>query len=256
MKRTVIAILCLGLVMTACQTTNENAVKEAAAHRKLGEAFLLDDNYVAALRELTTAQQLDPDNPIVYNDIGLVYMNRDKLPEALTYFQKALSIKPDYSDALLNIAVTHLKMGEWDAAIERLKSLESDMLYAAPQNVALNLGYAYYMKGQYADAFRNYERAIKHYEDGFKKDITYVRAMLGNARVSIKMGNPKAALGILDAALLEAPMVPELHFYRGAALELLGQSDEARNAYLRVIELAPQGDLSKQAVAALRAMTQ
>ncbi len=256
MKRIVISLICCGLMVMAfaCKSTAERAVKEAEAHRKLGEAFLIEANYVAALRELTAAQKLDPDNPVVYNDMGLVYMNRDKLREALTFFRKALSLKADYSDALLNMAVTHLKLEQWGAAIEQLQRLESDMLYAAPQNVYVNLGYAHYMVGNYTEAYRNYDSAVQHYEDGFNKDMTYIKALLGKAKVALKTGDALAALRLLDTAILNAPQLPELHFSRGAALELLGKPEDARNAYIRVIELAPEGELSEQAVSALRGM--
>lgn len=254
MKRIVFFLICCGLMTMACKGTTGKAIREAEAHRKLGEAYLLENNYVAAFRELTAAQKMDPDNPIVYNDMGLVYMNRDKLSEALTNFRKALSLKPDYSDAVLNMAVTYLKLEQWDAAIEQLKTLESDMLYAAPQKVYLNLGYAYFMKGGYTEASGHYHQAIRHYEDGFNKDVTYIMAVLGQMRVALKTGHADTALKLADKGLRDAPQVPELHFYRGAALELLGKPADARNAYLRAIELAPEGEISKQAVSALRGM--
>lgn len=254
MKRIVFFLICCGLLAGACKSATENQIKQAEAHRKLGEAYFLEENYAGALRELLAAQKMQPNDPAVYNDIGLVFMNRDKLTDALTNFQKAISLKPDYGDAQLNMAVTHLKLGQWDAAIKGLKALESDMLYAAPQKTDLNLGYAYFMKGNYAEASAYYEKVIRHYEDGFNKDITYIMALLGQARVSLKTGKAKAAVDLIETALADAPMLPELHFYRGNALALLGNKAAARNAYLRVIELAPQGDISQKAVSALRAL--
>lgn len=254
MKRIVLVLLCTGLLAVACQSTTENRIKQADAHRKLGEAYLLDDNYTAALRELLDAIKMHPGDQVAYNDIGLVYLRRDKLPEALESFQKALSLKPDYGDAMLNLAVAYLRMKQWDLAIQHLKRLESDMLYSGYQSTLLNLGYAYYMKEDNANASKYYGKAIRHYEDGFPKDATYVMALLGQARVYLKSGKAGAALPLIDKALLEAPQVPELHFYRGTALEMLGDKPAARNAYLKVIELAPQGDISQKAVAALRGM--
>ncbi|MFH1982686.1 MAG: tetratricopeptide repeat protein [Pseudomonadota bacterium] len=256
MKRIVFALLCCGIltVATACKSTTENQIKQAEAHRKLGEAHLIDDNYIAALREFTASQKLLPTDPIVHNDIGLVYLRRAMLPDALAAFQKALSLKPDYGDALLNLSVTYMRMEQWDKAIKHLKTLEADLLYSDYQNTQLNLGYAYYMKGDYANASIHYAKTIQYYEDGFRKDVTYVMALLGQARVALKTGKAGAALSLIDTALAEAPQAAELYFYKGAALEILGNSTAARNAYIKVIELAPQGDLSQKAIDALRGL--
>lgn len=256
MRWIIVILACCGLAAAGCQTVNQKQIKEAEAHRELGEAFLYEDNYAAALRELTAAQKKNPSDPLVYNDIGLVYMSRNRPTEAQQYFSKALSLKPDYGDAKLNLAVAYLKNERWDEAIEHLHALESDMLYTSQQRAQLNLGYAYYMKSDYAAAAKYYGKVIQYYQDGFSKDITYIQGLLGQARVSLRTGKARQALNDLDTALSETPQIPELHFYRGQALEQLGDVTSARNAYLRVIELAPQGELAKKTVVALRNLAQ
>jgi type IV pilus assembly protein PilF len=53
--------------------------KKAAASRNLGEAYLSEKNYTAALGELLKAERLNPEDPILQNDLGLVYMAKEKI---------------------------------------------------------------------------------------------------------------------------------------------------------------------------------
>ncbi len=50
----------------------------------------------------------DPTNPILYFNLGVVNYNENKLEEAKKYYLKAIELKPDYDDAILNLAIAIL----------------------------------------------------------------------------------------------------------------------------------------------------
>ena len=52
-------------------------------------------NYTAALGELLKAERLNPDDPILHNDLGLAYMAKEKIDLAVVHFEKAVQLKPD-----------------------------------------------------------------------------------------------------------------------------------------------------------------
>jgi len=249
-----IGILIGLLLLTACKTVSETQIKQAEKHRQMGEAFYLENNYTGAMREYRYAQKITPDDPVTSNNIGLVYMDRGRFPEAMKAFQRALELQPDYGDALLNQAVLYLRMEQYDEAITRLKELDNTMVYTAPQDVRLNLAYAYFQKKDYSVSAKYYQEVIGHYEDGFAKNPTYIRALYGMARIHLRSGNPKAALVLLDQALTDAPDRPALHYYRATALSMMEDQTAARKAYLKAIELAPQSEWSQKSVAALKRM--
>jgi tetratricopeptide (TPR) repeat protein len=253
MKST-IGILIGLLMLTACKTTTESQIKQAEKYRQMGEAFYLENNYTGAMREYRAAQQITPDDPVLHNDIGLVYMDKGRYPEAMEAYTRALEIKPDYGDALLNMSVVYLRMGKYDQAISRLQELEKSMLYGTPQDVWLNLAYAYFQKNEFDIAATYYQKVINHFEDGFAKNRTYIRALAGMARIHLRQGNPRAALVLLDTALTDAPDHPALHYYRATALAMSNDMKAARKAYLKVIELDPKSEWSQKSVAALKQM--
>ena len=96
---------------------NENLRKQGESSRNLGEAYMAQGNYTAALKELLAAEQLTPDDPYLHNDLGLTYMAKDRLDLAIQHFKKALSLKPDYAPAMNNLGTAYLAQQNWDAAI-------------------------------------------------------------------------------------------------------------------------------------------
>ncbi len=80
-----------------------------------------------------------------------------RLAEADQYYQQALRIDPSYMDAQNALAALDASRGDVDRAISLLESLAEAHPDAA--HVHANLGYAYYLKGQFILAREALERA-------------------------------------------------------------------------------------------------
>jgi Flp pilus assembly protein TadD len=61
----------------------------------------------------------------------------------------------------------------------------------------------------------------------------------------------REALDHLEAAATLLPDEPNVEYLRGQALEGLGRREEARRAYQRVSQLAPDSELARRAQARL-----
>jgi type IV pilus assembly protein PilF len=242
----------LAILMSAiaCTATQEKQHKQATAYRELAEAYFVEEEYTLALRELLKAEKLYPDSALIHNDLGLVYMLKDRMDLSVPQFKRAIQIKPDYAEATNNLATALLQQEEWDEAILYLDQLVSNMVYGTPQYALLNLGWAYFNKADYLQAEKYYKLVIKHYNDGFSKDITYIKALGGLGRTYIATGKLAEALGLLGKAAKWAPNVPETYFYMGQAYAKAGQSKDAKMAYLKVIEVAPDSEIANRAARA------
>ena len=90
-------------------------------------------NLGAALRTLTAAAAIEPDNPVVLANLGLVTSDSGQPAAAIPYLQRALSLDPGLHQARFGLAVAFLKTGKRaDAsreAAELLRRLPAD----APQ---------------------------------------------------------------------------------------------------------------------------
>ncbi len=233
MKRFWIAMACLGLLAgCAAQQTTEKNSELAEATREIGEAYMRQGDYTAALRELIKAQNLNPDDPYVHNDLGLCYMAKERMTDAVKHFKKAIALKPEYAPARNNLGSAYLAMEQWDAAIAVFKEITKDVLYATPHFPLYNLGIAYYRKGDYAKSLDYYREALKIQPD-------FVKALYGIGRTYLAMNQGSLALRHLERAAQQAPKVPEIHFDLAEAYVLVGRFDQARHTYETVIDLAP-----------------
>ena len=121
----------------------EKQREQGEAARNLGEAYLRQENYTAALREFLKAEKLIPDDYFLQNDLGLAYYYKGEADKAIFHFKKALKIKEDYAPARNILGNAYMLKQEWDNAIEQYKIVISDLLYATPQFAYSNIGLAY-----------------------------------------------------------------------------------------------------------------
>jgi len=62
--------------------------------------------------------RLDPKHPEVHNLLGSAYSALGRNTEAIEQFRLALTLRPDYENARLNLGRAMLKAGKVDEAIE------------------------------------------------------------------------------------------------------------------------------------------
>ena len=76
------------------------------------------------------AIQLDPNNPVLFFNLGVVNQNQENTEDAIKYYNKAIELKPDYGDAYMNLAVAILS-GEKAIVDEMNKNLSNFGKYDA-----------------------------------------------------------------------------------------------------------------------------
>jgi len=74
--------------------------------------------YAEALKHYGKALKLDPENPAIYNNIGITYIRQKNNLEALNWFQKAIHVQPDYTMGHVNIGNSHLLQGNAEKALK------------------------------------------------------------------------------------------------------------------------------------------
>jgi tetratricopeptide (TPR) repeat protein len=65
-----------------------------------------------ALPFIQEAVQKDPSNKILQNNLGLLLMQTDDLSGAIEHFNAALAVDPNFEDALRNIGVAYMRLGD------------------------------------------------------------------------------------------------------------------------------------------------
>jgi type IV pilus assembly protein PilF len=237
----------LMMVSCAAQDSTHNQ-RLAAAKRDVGEAYMRQGDYTAALRELLDAEGLNPEDHFVQNDLGICYMNKKRMADAISHFKKAVAIKPNYAPAHNNLGTAYLALKEWDTAIEIFKGISKDALYGTPHYPLSNIGLAYYHKGEFNTALRYYKEALK-IKDNF------ANALRGAGRCYLALNDGRLALKYLERAVKVAPKAPELHYELAEANLLIGRTRQAIVSYESALEFAmPESDIAIKARKRLRSI--
>lgn len=247
MKTYVWMVLLLTASISACTSNQAMLRQKSEASRELAGAYIKQEKYTLALRELLKGEQYFADDPDLQNDLGFVYMQKNRLDLAIRHFKRALELKPDYASAKNNLGVAYLRNKEWDNAIICFKELSENLIYTTPQKPMVNLGVAYYNKKEYELAEQYYNNALNLYREGFKKDLDYLKAVYGLSQVYLDTGRAAMAVSSLQLAIPDAPRAYPLYFNLAVAYELLRDYNHAYDAYQKVIEIAPDSEQGQQA---------
>jgi tetratricopeptide (TPR) repeat protein len=165
-------------------------------HRLEGEVLLAKGDNKKAVEMLERLDQTYPDTPLVKYELARAYLANNNTNQAKTALDQAVSINPNYADAVLLIADINLRTGHSEAVIEPMTRL----LKRNPEfrSAALLLAAAYGSLDRFDDA------AI----------ITGEQANL-------------------------APRDPQAQMAFGLTLRQAKRNNEAREAFEKAAELAP-----------------
>ena len=171
-----------------------------------------------------------PNEPLLYNISGVCYKAIGQLGVAVEYFEKALAIKPDYTEVNYNLGLTHQELGQLDAAVESYKkALAVNPNYAEAHN---NLGVTLKELGQLDSAVECYEKAIT-------SQLDYAEAHNNLGLAFYELDQVDAAVESYKKALAIKPDYAEVNYNLGNALNDLGQLDDAVKSYEKALAIKP-----------------
>jgi type IV pilus assembly protein PilF len=238
-----------GLSVIACAPTNNDILKKQAdASRNLGEVYMNQGQYTAALKELLEAEQKYPNDAMINNSLGLAYLAKERPDLAVDHFKKAIRLQPDFSPAVNNLGNAYLRLNQWDAAIEQFHSLSEDLVYGTPHYPMTNIGFAYYSKG-------DYKMAEKYYQEALKLQPKFPIALRGLGRTYLKMGEVAKAQEVLFEAISSEPDFTPAYIDLAKTYLMTGETEKAKNAYQHVIKIAPESSFAKEAQQALKELS-
>lgn len=110
--------------------------------------------YRDAIEEYHKALKADPDNPDIYENLGLAYYKIDRYRESIDAYRKVLLLRPSSKPIYDRLGTLYLISGEYDEAIGAFKkALQLD--FTDPKD-HFNLAIASFMKGDIDSAWQEY----------------------------------------------------------------------------------------------------
>jgi tetratricopeptide (TPR) repeat protein len=194
-------------------STSDNAV----AHYNLGNVLLQKGRVNEAITQYQKALQIKPDKEEACNNLGNALLQKGNVDEAITHYQKVLQINPEFAEAHYNLGNALLQKGSVDEAIAHFqKALQINPDYADAHN---NLGYALLQKGSVDEAIAHFQKALQ-----INPDYADAHNNLGN--ILLEKGSVNEAI---------------VHFQK--VLEIKPDYLEVQNNLAWVLATSPQASL-------------
>jgi tetratricopeptide (TPR) repeat protein len=184
----------------------------------------------------------------VLNMLGVIAHDRGHLEEAQQHFEEALRVNPNYTEAALNLSVTYNDVGRYDDA-KRIYQAAMDHGEESPgkldpfvmgkiANLHVETAQGYTDVGLLSEAMHELRKALllcPHFAD--------VRVKLAN--LYKQQGDPAAAIHELKEAIKQRDTYVPAHVSLGVVQLGLGETEAARRAWTRAVEIEPDHKAAK-----------
>jgi Flp pilus assembly protein TadD len=178
-----------------------------------------------------------------YN-LGYILERRGRMPEAITQYEQAVRLNPDYAEAHRMLGNHLYDAGNVSEAIFHYReTVRLDPDWAEPHD---NLGVALARVGKLPEAVEQFHQALRI-------DPNLAEAHNNLAVVLVQLGNLSQALIHFEQALQAKPDDAEFHYDFAVALERTGRVREAKLHYEQALRLKPDFIQAQNALAQMRA---
>ena len=195
-----------------------------------GNAYGEIGNHEQAISDFDRAIQINPDYANAYHDRGVVYGKLGDRGQAISDFDRAVEINPKYAAAYNNRGAVYDILGKKRQAIQDFnKAIEMNPEYA---EAYYNRGAAYGELGEQRQAISDYDRAIEI-------NPKFAEVYINRGAAYRELGDRRQAISDFDRAIEINPDYAKAYFNRGVVHYELGDQRQAISDYDRVIEINP-----------------
>lgn len=233
-------------IITACAVFSSRDSEKAELFLRMGASQFENGNYPAALSDLLQAEKLDPLNPAVQNNLGLVYFMRQRLDLAEKHLRNALSLNSRFSDARNNLARVLIEQGRFKEAEKETRTVIDDLTYPSVEKAYINLGLAQFNQKNYGESKQSFLNAINTVRDNCIANTYYGRSFFelqdyANAATALD-----TAIGFCQRALFDEP-----HYYSALTYYRLGNKEKSIARFSEIVKLYPEGRYREKSKAML-----
>jgi len=233
-------------IITACAAFSSRDSEKAELFLRMGASQFENGNYPAALSDLLQAEKLDPLNPAVQNNLGLVYFMRQRLDLAEKHLRNALGLNSHFSDARNNLARVLIEQGRFKEAEKETRIVIDDLTYPSVEKAYINLGLAQFNQKNYGESKQSFLNAINAVRDNCIANTYYGRSFFelqdyANAATALD-----TAIGFCQRALFDEP-----HYYSALTYYRLGNKEKSIARFSEIVKLYPEGKYREKSKAML-----
>lgn len=198
------------------------------AYSGRGLAFREQGRYDLALKDLSKAISMDPNEAKFYNNRGIVYGEQGKNDRAIADFTSAILLDPGFAGAYSNRGLKFEETGQLDRALEDLTTA----IRLAP-----SMGDAYLNRGLILERMGRFEEAIQDYGRSIELDPADHLAWSYRGIAYSKQGRAEEAIEDHSQSLALKPDYIDGYLYRGDLFRRTGNAVLAIKDYQKACDL-------------------
>jgi tetratricopeptide (TPR) repeat protein len=210
----------------------------------------------------TDTLEKNPGSWLARNNLGVLYLEQDRLDEARAQFEAAVQLNPNYALPLVNLATIELKKKNWLEAIALCeRALRTTDVSRAEAHS--NLGQSLVRVGRFNEALEHYRKAIARSPTYRLPRIGLADLLIGLNRMNdaekellellhAEQGDNAGALAHYLEALRLHPKDAFLLTQVAKLHAALGQSDQAEETARRALDVDPSNDEAREVLFAIR----
>jgi tetratricopeptide (TPR) repeat protein len=192
-----------------------------------------DQKYLdRSLLDIEDALKYGGENPLYYFYKGKVLYSMNRTQDAAKAYEQALSIKPDYQEARLKLAILYYIVKEHQKSVDALNVL----IAADPASAE-----AQFYKGMNQKEMKDTGRAVASFQKALEIDNNYYDAAMQLGLLFTEKRDPIAPEYFATAIRLN-PRSTEAYFGRAYYYQLKKQYQKSLFDYRKVIEYDPSND--------------
>lgn len=212
--------------------------EDPVAHLKIAKMFVFLKEYNKAFAEINTVLKKDVYNPEAYFLKGVIYKNAKDTNHAISSFQTAVQVQPNYTEAIDQLGLLYAAQKN-DLCLKYFQnSFKIDT-----SNVFPLFAIANYYQAQGA-----IPKAKEYYQQCIYKDNQYTNAYFNLGWLLMQEDSLEKASRQFDIITMVEPTNAEAYYNRGLCKELMKKYAEAQEDYQQALVFDAKNKNTKEAI--------
>lgn len=234
--------LFLVIVLSSCASSTEKTPNDqdlASIHLQLGVRYMDLNKLEVAKENLQQALKEDPNNPQVHNALAFLYEKLNDYDKAKVHYEKAVDAAPNDWSVQNNFGRFLCDRGEYEQGMSYLTQAISTQLNDRQWMALTNAGRCQL-------AMKRPDKAKAYFKQALIFNEAYPPALLEMQKVSYQSGDYWAAKGFLQRYLSVAPHTSGTLWFGMQTERALGNTELAKEYQKLLMEKFPLSDEAKQ----------
>ena len=239
--RFLLIFIWLIFLLSCASATKEDQTKNWLYYYDLGMSALSAKNYSEAIANFFIATQKAPNEPKVWNSLGIAYMEVFEYEKAESAFRKALEVDKKFTEARLNLGVMYFRKKDYENALREIRTVLADEPFPHKH-------IAFYYLARIYKAIDNQNLYLENLRKATAYNPMFFEAQLELANAYEDMGDYGYALDVYRNLLNNGIRTPQIELNMARLLFYVEDYENAKLFIKRLME-NKQADASQRSQA-------